>query len=714
MNRAWASILVGAWVTIAHDARAEDEMFDYVVQAGDKCDTLAARFFGNAARIDLIHATNPQLGPPPHNLVAGSVLHLRRVAGTASMPDAKLSFVRNRVDAFTPGQHAGKPDEPLMRGHRVSTYDASNAEVRFASNATIQLGEKTLVVILGTTRGAVSKTAGDTTLVSGSMRSRLASLAGKPSNVGVSTQAGHKVDLGAGEAQVTVDPKQTTRVAVYKGQSAITAQRQTVTVPAGFGSKAEKEKPPTPPRPLPPSPRWITALPAIVFASAPVDVAAQFGPGSGPGPKPLKWHVQMARDDAFNDLIVDATVALDVTKVEARALAAGTYLARVSAIDDDQFEGAPGPSSIVIVAPMAIAAPPTGQDATIELPAGLFCGIDGAPLALTSGPLAFKRGPERKLKCAANADGEGASETTIPAQKIGPLALAAAVEPTAPGEARVTMTIVDPTKAPVTGSKVVAQGTGGVTISDVRAGTAAGTYVATARWPSGTASFKASVVVNGVDAAESAPIALPAAGPPIEAPTTSSSTPAETGPFDAALMAGLRVPSSDLGLGASLGVELVRRWQLDQLSFAFGMRASWEHHSFDGTAGCNAGPSPAPSICPTPYTFTLSDELFSFAFPITLRLGAPQRRFLPYAGLAPALLVDRSDTVIDHARAVSSVGATKSLFGLSGFLGLELRVTGAGRFFFEAGYRGTPELAGGAGPFTRSAWLFDVGYRGGL
>src|SRR5579859_405898 len=230
--------------------QAQARPFDYVVKAGDTCDGFASRFYGDPHRVDLVHQDNAWLGPLPHHLQAGMVLRLP--------PDASLAFVRNHVDAFTPGQHPGRAHEPLMRGHRVSTYDASSAEVVFASDAVLQLGEDTLVVILGATHGAVSKTASasDTTLVNGSLRLHLAELAGRPAAGTVTTPAGHQIAVGAGEAQVSVDAKQATRLAVYRGGGTLTAKKQSIAVPQGFGSKAEKDAPPTPPRALPPMPEW--------------------------------------------------------------------------------------------------------------------------------------------------------------------------------------------------------------------------------------------------------------------------------------------------------------------------------------------------------------------------------------------------------------------------------------------------------------------------
>ncbi|HEY8087127.1 MAG TPA: LysM domain-containing protein, partial [Polyangiaceae bacterium] len=193
-------------VSVTVTALAAADTFDYVVRAGDTCDGIAQRVYGDAQRIDLVHTANPGLGPVPHHLKAGQVLHLP--------PDASLAFVRNHVDAFTPAQHPGRVHEALMRGHRVSTYDASGAEILFASDAVLQLGEDTLVVILGATHGSVTRTASadQTTLVNGSLRMHLGELAGRSGAAIVSTPAGHRVDVGPGEAQVSVDPRRTTRL----------------------------------------------------------------------------------------------------------------------------------------------------------------------------------------------------------------------------------------------------------------------------------------------------------------------------------------------------------------------------------------------------------------------------------------------------------------------------------------------------------------------
>src|SRR6202012_3575213 len=132
------------------------------------------------------------------------------------------------------------------------------------------------------------------------------------------------------------------RLAVHHGRSSIRASGKQVDVPDGFGSKADKGKPPPPPRPLPSIPTWSTPFPRLLFSSRePISASGTYAAGTGPGPAAAEWHVQLAHDARFNDLVVDAKVPASVTKLEAKALVAGSYFARVSAIDADHFEGKP-------------------------------------------------------------------------------------------------------------------------------------------------------------------------------------------------------------------------------------------------------------------------------------------------------------------------------------------------------------------------------------
>ena len=84
------------------------------------------------------------------------------------------------MQTLAPDPVPAKQDAALNRGNRVSTDDQSAAQVTFRDESQIELGEKTLVVILGDMRANAAKTTnvGDTTLVTGSLRSKLGQLSG--------------------------------------------------------------------------------------------------------------------------------------------------------------------------------------------------------------------------------------------------------------------------------------------------------------------------------------------------------------------------------------------------------------------------------------------------------------------------------------------------------------------------------------------------------
>ncbi len=397
---------------------------DYTVKQGDTCFSIARAKYGDGKYIDLIHQANPGMGPSPHALKEGSILKLppKPVGNTA--PDAKLDFVRNQVSVEAPSPKPAHKDDPLFRGNRVSTKEASAADVRFAAdNAQLRLGEHTLVVILGDSKGAAR--VGETTLVSGSLRARLGDLDGSNKNQKTISTPAAKVKVGTGEAQIHVDAKQTSRLAVYKGNGAsITAQNKTVAVPENFGSKAEQGKAPTPPRPLPGAPEWLTPPPGLVFGrAAGADFFGDFGPAAS-GPAVATWHVQLAKDADFQDVLVDARLGTATHRLEARAVPAGEYYARVSAIDDDLFEGRFGVVGITHVVPFEVTT--RGREVVLPAAPGVSCSVDGGATLERAAPLALDGTRAHRIRCAsAGASGPGAELDT-------PIVAAATKEPPRP------------------------------------------------------------------------------------------------------------------------------------------------------------------------------------------------------------------------------------------------------------------------------------------
>jgi hypothetical protein len=400
--------LVALLVTLASTASGAP-LVDYRVEPGDSCANIARRRWGDAKLLRLIHANNA-LGPPPHHLKPGTILHLP--PATTSGPDALLTFVRNLVDTFTPDRNLGKKDDPLKRGDRVGTERHASAEVTFRDQSRLQLGEQTLVVILGGATPARGN-ADDTTLLSGRLRAFLGQLS-QPAPLAVATSSG-RARLGAGEAQLSVDAAHTTRLAVYHGRSRLTAKKRTVAVNEGFGSKAELGRAPTPPRPLPAAPRLTDPPPALLLGSN--ELVARYRPGDGPGPAPAGWHLQVASDEQFNALALDTRVPVEVTELDAKDLAPGRWFARVSAIDADQFEGPFSSVSEVRVARVETTPSPKAGAVVVTLDGGsepLYCGTGDQALALVQGPLELEARTAIRLRCAIAAAGEGAAELSIP------------------------------------------------------------------------------------------------------------------------------------------------------------------------------------------------------------------------------------------------------------------------------------------------------------
>lgn len=439
-TRAFALLLT---LSLATPARAAAPLIDYVVQKGDTCEKVTRKLYGSEKHIDLLHANN-KLGPKPHHLKPGMVLRVPRsvdtdatatpatpTPATPAAPDAILSFLRNEVDAYTPAQHPGRRDEPLSRGHRVNTHAAASAEITFADESRLQLGEQSLIVILGSTRTqARTGKAEDTTLVTGSLRAHLGALAGKPRPPLALATPSAEVALEPGEAQVSVDAAQSTRLAVHRGSGRLRAQRRSVVVPEQHGSKALRGQPPTPPRPLPAAPVWTSPPPLFVLQRGPDPVISTYAAGVGlPGaPPPAGWHVQVASDERFNDLIVDTRAPVEVTRLELRA-PPGRYHARVSAIDDDQFEGRASERVEVVLASVTTVPATPEQPAQLVVSPGCFCALDDGPLLAVQGPLTLPPGRAQTLRCAADATGAGATTLEIPASEAGAPPPVATVEP---------------------------------------------------------------------------------------------------------------------------------------------------------------------------------------------------------------------------------------------------------------------------------------------
>jgi hypothetical protein len=347
------------------------ELFDYVVQEGDSCASISQRFFGNRRRYDLIHAYNPGMGPPPHDLEPGRVLRLpRRAVSAAELADATVTAVERRVEArprpIDEVWIAARRGLGLYRGGRVATQSRSAAELTFRDTSVVQLREETLVIIFGATSTTTRQSGMEATLETGALRTRLGELRGETggNTLRVRTASG-TASLAGGSAVVSVDGSGTSRLSNHTSRAALQGASggPALPLPPGTGSLVRRGERPTPPRPLPTAPTWIPGeRRSLGVAGRGGSLAARWAvvPGAS------RYHVEIASQPDGRGVLFATDVPGTVTSVEAHRLPAGVYYATVATVDGDLFESRPSSAARFEIVEGRVLAP--GEDPASATP----------------------------------------------------------------------------------------------------------------------------------------------------------------------------------------------------------------------------------------------------------------------------------------------------------------------------------------------------------
>ncbi|MFO0557639.1 MAG: LysM peptidoglycan-binding domain-containing protein [Polyangiales bacterium] len=720
-RRAWVALsaaAAGSSAWLASASATAQEMQEYRVQPGDTCPSIAQRLYGDVGRIDLIHQNNANLGRLPHRLQPGQILRLPRTAtgGRAASTDARVSFVRNEVDAYTPEQHRAQRNEGLSRGHRLGTLDASSAEVLFIDETQLQLGPNTLVVILGRAAQCVDAGGGsEARLERGTLRASLAALSGQapaaaPRQITVQTPAA-VAQVGAGTSLVDVDARRTTRLAVHQGTSNIRAAGRTVQVNEGFGSRADRGRAPRPPQPLPGAPAWASGFAPLVLVSGDdrASVRGSYARATS-GPTPVVWHVQLARDAQFNDLIVDARVPAAVTNLDAQLLP-GAYFARVSAVDADGFEGRPSAVATMRVSSVLFDRGGPGRRASVRVSEGTMCSLDGAAMARVTAPLELRPLARHTLRCAADESGAGAVERAWGADESGVVTVRSRVFGAQyegdRGSRRILVGVLDAVGHPVAGARLRAESPRGITLDAVRPGAEPGTYETVARWtgaaPAGTIRF----FVDG-EAEPRASLELDSTRPPAERPAPAQPPRPHVG-LELAFEGDAMI-TFDPRFRSGLGVALEARARIPAgPGLLLGMRAGYLRFGCSGPQISDLTVYCAPESTATPGAPRTSVGVDTFDIgPLVggyfARHNAPVTGYL---GFVPQWVMHRS--VVSRPDGTEALEAS-STFGILSMLGAQLRI-GPGGLYAHVGYRGTVANTQGLGPLPIGGMLFALGYR---
>ncbi len=689
---------VAVVILTASLARAQSADSEYTTRLGDSCVSIAMKAYGDRRSVELIHKANPSMGPSPHNLKPGTVLKLPPKEVVAPAPDARVTFVRNTVTVQAAQSKKAQVNDPLFRTNRVSTGSASSASVMFRDETQLRVGEESLVIILGDVQGAARKQPADATLVSGSLQARLAELSGKRTSLKVETQGGTLVTMSSGNAAVHVDEKKVTRLSVYRGSSSLAAQKKTVTVPTGFGSKAESDKAPTPPRPLPLPPVWVSPPAGIVFADdGEANVVGTYAAQSAPGkPAAAMYRVQLARDEAFEDLVVDARVASSVTRIDAQKLPIGGYSVRVSAIDDDRFEGPPGaPLKVLVIKALWETKAGAMAQLTVEPAAAdpaVLCGVDGGQLSKERPTVDPTKA--HVLRCALVGDTERASNKVIPAQLVRFAVEASwAGADRSRGSGMISLLLRDAAGHPVAADKLTVTANNGVLVDRVEA-LGASALVAL-RFPPTPRPFFLTVGMPGGLNVETPIFAVP--GPEPRYPSrVDGATPSDRG-YELALGVGFGVLQSGR-VGQHLALTADYRMPLGPLALAVG--PSFTAMRFDQrllTADDLNGASPGGLLV----------EHFDLALGVPVAVRAfPRAPLVPYVVAGPELAFQGLTFSSGPERRKGSAG----LLGVRAGLGAQLRV-GPGGFFVEGALRASAVVAKDSAAEPLSGFALDLGYR---
>ena len=223
---------------------------------------------------------------------------------------------------------------PLHQRDAVQTARNSSASIRVGGKGTIDLGEKSLVIIQRIEKDLAQREKRSFLLmVDGELRGRIEGTKQEPVAVNVASAGGvgRIVSRGGGDGpadfRVTVNPDRTTTYSVFEGSAEVEGMGRTVRVGANQYTMVGPSTPPTPPKALPAAPETLGPADGAEFLFRSLPPRVDFSWTDG---EPAEgYRIVLARDPGFRNLVVDERVT--EPSFTHGNLAAGTYYWRVSA-----------------------------------------------------------------------------------------------------------------------------------------------------------------------------------------------------------------------------------------------------------------------------------------------------------------------------------------------------------------------------------------------
>ncbi len=427
--------------------------------------------------------------------------------------EATMQWFRGSVEVAAPGQgtHPATAGEVLTRGARVVVGEGAAAEVRLANGTTLELNERSSMMMFASPQPSPPDQPPSitTTLQRGVLRIRMGEQqAAHPAMLMPVGTASTTVFVGRSDAMLAADlGGHITRIATHRGRIRVRANTREYILRAGQGVTEEFGRPPTPIRTLPAAPAWLATPPArIISGGEPVEVSVAYGLRGNAAP--AAWRLQVARDADFHDLVVNERRPADARRWESAQLTAGPWYARVMALDAERFEGPASPTAYVFVAAprvvpgrLAEGATP-GRVATVEVPDGFRCGLDGAPPRAVEAPIPLVPGREHALFCLSDTGRFDLRGISVTAAQSGPLVREVSLRGVSWGESVLGLRLRDAEGHGVPYADVTVTNDQGVTVDPVREASERGVYNAAIHWPRGVNRARFRFTINGAESFE--------------------------------------------------------------------------------------------------------------------------------------------------------------------------------------------------------------------
>ncbi len=324
---------------------AQTTFQNVVVRPGDTLWSVSHAYLKDPARWDEILKYNKLPTQDPTVALPGMTLRVPIKLIKTSLRAAHVVYLVNKVlyrRKETADWKDSKMAMEVFQGDSLRTLEESKARVMFLNKELLNLDQNSMAVIKPSDSDA------DVELKAGSVFTGHARI--------VTSTARITPRTGDTRYSATVEPNLTTRVEVFKGAAAVSAQGASVVVPAGMQTRVAPGLAPEMPKLLENADEADLEARAQEFASA-----ATVGGGAAPDPKVappqpepeadaqelrsdiqvlkigepiLGFHVQACALRDFNKLVVDKKYGTDDRfSADDEGLKAGAYWWRVSAID---------------------------------------------------------------------------------------------------------------------------------------------------------------------------------------------------------------------------------------------------------------------------------------------------------------------------------------------------------------------------------------------